>query len=329
MPASAFSRDILGSLESFVTVDADWHLTFINEAAGRLANVRPDEALGGDFWELAPLDALEQAADSLREAMRERTSAAFDVIGPKQGSHFHCKAYPMADGGLALYVRDVTERVRGEEALRTLEVEHVAREAAQLERERLARDLHDSVTQALFAANLKAEALGLALDDDQRAAPLVEQLQRLTRGALAQMRTLLIELRDGSMADVPLEQLLVNLVEAAQSRAAVEVHLDMRGDVRAPAALHVTVYRVTQEALNNVVRHSQASSAWVEVELAEHAVRLVVRDDGRGFEPGPLDSTHLGLKSMRERAEEVGAELRLVTAPGQGTQVFLDWPDAG
>jgi PAS domain S-box-containing protein len=320
-----FLESILGSLESFVTVDADWRFTFINAAAGRLANMQPEETLGKDFWELAPLDALEQAAAPLRKAMHERASVEFDVVGPDDRSHFHCKAHPLADGGLAVYVRDVTEGMRAEQALRALE----ALKAAQLERDRLGRDLHDSVSQALFAANLKAEALGLMLEHDENASALVEQLQRLNRGALAEMRTMLIELREGGVDEVPVDQLLRNAVETAQSRAPIDVRLDIRGDAPLPTLLHIAIYRVTQEALNNVARHSRASNARVDLELAANEVHLVVADDGRGFEPALLDATHRGLKSMRERAAEAGAELRLVSEPGRGTQVLLDWRGGG
>ena len=253
--------------------------------------------------------------------MHERASVEFDVVGPDDRSHFHCKAHPLADGGLAVYVRDVTERMRAAETLRTLE----AAKAAQQVRDRLARDLHDSVTQSLFAANLKAEALGLALESDERAGPLLEQLQRLNRGALAEMRTLLIELRGADLEQIPLRQLLRNVVESAESRTSIDVHLDVRGDAELPAELHTAVYRVAQEALNNVVRHSRASTAHVDVDLATGEAHLVVSDDGCGFEPGAHDPTHMGLRSMRERAAESGAELRLITEPGQGTKVLLDW----
>ena len=121
------------------------------------------------------------------------------------------------------------ERARAEAALR----ERAAEQAAQTERNRIARDLHDSVTQSLFAANLKAEALALALEGDERGGALIEQLQRLNRGALAQMRTLLIELRGADLEQIPLRQLLRNVVESAESRAPVDVHLDVRGDGRA------------------------------------------------------------------------------------------------
>ena len=214
------------------------------------------------------------------------------------------------------------DRDRAERELRRREAEA----AAQDERGRLARDLHDSVTQALFAASLKAEAL--TTSDEQVStgvAETIEQVRRLNRGALAQMRTMLLELRGDRIEDVPLRQLLQNLVETAESRAAVSVSLAMAGEPRIPCDLHVMLYRVAQEALNNVARHSRASHATVELEAEDGHVALLIDDDGCGFEPGEFGPTHLGLRSMRERAEEAGAELRIVSAPGEGTLVTLEW----
>jgi PAS domain S-box-containing protein len=207
-----------------------------------------------------------------------------------------------------------------------LEIATKIEQAAQKERSRLAGDLHDSVTQALFAASLKAEALAV----DQESLPdgtvkVAEDVRRLSRGALAQMRTLLLELRGDPLEDVPIAQLLRHLVEATQGRTSVDVQLTMRGDAPLAPALHVAIYRVAQEALNNVARHAGASKAWVDLDMEPGDVHLLVGDDGRGYEPSDFDPSHLGLRLMRERAEEAGAELSIVTELGGGTVVTLDW----
>jgi PAS domain S-box-containing protein len=192
------------------------------------------------------------------------------------------------------------------------------------ERNRLARDLHDSITQALFAAALKAEALLQSGDIPESSVDAVEGVRRLTRGALAQMRTMLLELRAESPEDVPIEQLLRNVAEATEGRANIVVAVDVRGDRGLPQALHAAVYRVTQEALNNVARHSGARRASVVLQIEERRVRLLISDDGRGFQLAEVAPTHLGMRSMRERAAEVGAELRVVSAPGEGTLIIMD-----
>ncbi len=222
--------------------------------------------------------------------------------------------------GVAPVIREAFDRRRAEEDLRTNEL-HAA---AQRERNRLARDLHDSVTQALFAATMKSEALTLNAGLPTQAEDTVEEVRRLTRGALAQMRTLLLELRGDPLEKVPLRQLLRHLVEATESRTSTEVRLTIRGQ-SPPPELHTPVYRIVQEALNNIVRHAGAAGAWVLLDLHDTVVRLEVGDDGVGFDPDRVDAGHLGLRSMRERAVEAGGTLQLHTAQGEGTRVLAEW----
>jgi PAS domain S-box-containing protein len=219
-------------------------------------------------------------------------------------------------------LRDITERKQAEEAETAAQMKQAALE----ERSRLARDLHDSVTQALFAATLKAEALMLPDDSlPNGAARVAEEVRRLNRGALAQMRTLLLELRGDPLEDVPIAQLLRHLVQAAEGRASTDVRLSIRGEAQLPPAVQVATYRIAQEALNNVTRHAAASQAWVDLEREPHAVHLVVGDDGCGFEPSDFDPTHMGVRSMRERAEQTAAQFEIATELGRGTVVTVDW----
>ena len=218
---------------------------------------------------------------------------------------------------------DVTEHRRADQLL----LERGAEKAAQAERNRLARDLHDSVTQALFAASLKAEALTLSGDRfTPETARTIEELRRLSRGALAQMRTMLLELRSEPLERVPLRQLLRNLAETAESRASITVAVTVRGEVQPPPDVHVALYRIAEEALNNVARHARAKTAWVELDLGDEDVRLVVGDDGTGFGPEAVDVSHLGMRTMQERADEVRARLNVRAGRDKGTVVEVVWP---
>lgn len=298
----------------------DYRFLEANPAFEMLTGLRVDEILGRTVLEVLP---------DLEHSWIERYGAValggeaieFEDSSASLGRDYLVVAYSPEPGRFAVIFTDVTERHAAERALR--ESERAA--AAQQERSRLARDLHDSITQALFAAALKAEALTQDEAIPAGSAETAEQVRRLTRGALAQMRTLLLELRAQSLEEVPIEQLLRNVAEATEGRADVAVTVTLRGDGAPPPELHTAIYRVAQEALNNVVRHSGATSAYVELVSGPGRVRLLVRDDGCGFEPGPLPSAHYGLRSMRERAAEVGGELRLVSAPGEGTLVTLEW----
>lgn len=208
------------------------------------------------------------------------------------------------------------------EALREREAERAARE----ERARIARDLHDSVTQCLFAATLRAEALTIAAGDQAPAlTTAAEDVRRLDRGALAQMRLLLLELRAEPLEELPLEQLLTQLVEATRGQVSTDVRLEVHGAAHLPGAVHEALFRITQAALNNVAQHAKASTAWVVLEPADSEVRLEVGDDGVGFDLAAARPAGLGLRSMRERAEEAGADLRLASEEGHGTRVRVTW----
>ncbi len=217
------------------------------------------------------------------------------------------------------------------------------------ERSRLARELHDAVTQTLFSASLIAEALPSSWDiDPGEGQQLLKELQQLTRGALAEMRTLLLELRPTALVEASLVDLLRQLGEAATGRMGVPVEVAAEGTCVLPPGVQVTLYRIAQEAMNNVVKHARASQVVVrlrcmplppgprDVSDGEHSlplreevprqrVELCIRDDGRGFEPGEATPDHLGLGIMHERAEAIGAELTVESEPGMGTQVIAVW----
>jgi len=208
------------------------------------------------------------------------------------------------------------------------------RAAVMEERSRLARDLHDAVTQTLFSASLIAEAVPASWEmDQQEGRQLLRELQQLTRGALAEMRTLLLELRPAVLIETSISDLLHQLGEAAAGRAGVPVSVEVSGDCVLPPDVHVSLYRIAQEALNNVVKHARASKVQLHLYCAAthdgggREVELEIRDDGRGFDPGRVAPDHLGLGIMRERAETIGAHLEIETVAGSGTRVRLSWRD--
>jgi PAS domain S-box-containing protein len=218
--------------------------------------------------------------------------------------------------------------------------EQVRQTAATVERNRLARDLHDSVTQALFSASLVAEVLPQVWQrDPEEAQQGLEELRHLTRGALAEMRTLLLELRPRALLETRLDDLLRQLTEAITSRAQISARLHIEPSPLLPPDVHVTFYRVTQEALHNTVKHAGANRVTVSLQASppptprrddswQGQLELLVTDDGHGFNSGQTDPNRLGLRIMHERAASVGARLTIESQPGQGTQVILIWQSA-
>jgi signal transduction histidine kinase len=204
------------------------------------------------------------------------------------------------------------------------------------ERNRLARDLHDSVTQVLFSASLVAEVLPRIWQrDPDKALRSLEELRLLTRGALAEMRTMLLELRPTAVSKTQLEDLLAQLTEAITSRSKLPFQLYIERIPTLPQEVHTSFYRIAQESLNNVVKHAQASQVSISLSATpsildssedwKGKVIMTIRDDGRGYSLQNGQTEHLGLEIMRERAAIIGASLLIDSQPGKGTEVTLVW----
>jgi GAF domain-containing protein len=208
--------------------------------------------------------------------------------------------------------------------------EQSRRLAVSEERNRLARELHDSVTHSLFSITLIAQALPRILErDPARARERIERLTELGRSALTEMRALIFELRPATLDEEGLAVALTKHVEAFEAREGMPVELTISGEHRPSAAVEETVFRVAQEALNNVAKHARATRAVVHLALDERAVELAVTDDGRGFDPVATRQNpgrSLGMTSMAERAMLVGGVCTVESAPGAGTTLRLRVP---
>jgi PAS domain S-box-containing protein len=196
------------------------------------------------------------------------------------------------------------------------------------ERQRLARDLHDAVSQTLFSANIIAEALPRIWDrDPESVRRRLPQLHRLTSGALAEMRTLLLELRPTALVDVELGELLQLAVDAFSGRTRTVLSLALVGQRRLPAEVQVALYRMAQEALNNVAKHARATEATIHLHNEPDRVELRIRDNGQGFDPSRVPPGCMGLSILRERARTIGATLQVSSQPGDGTEIVIVWTE--
>ena len=197
------------------------------------------------------------------------------------------------------------------------------------ERNRLARDLHDSVTQTLFTASVLAEATPRIWDKDQGIARQnMDKLGVLIRGALAEMRSMLIELRSGELENQTLDQLLVTLVDAARARTHAIINLSMMDISQLPKNVVLTFYRIAREALNNAIIHAEAIQINVALLAGPGRVELNIQDDGCGFDPHAVPAGHLGIEIMFERVAEIGGEMQIHSKPDQGTNIIVTWPSS-
>ena len=218
--------------------------------------------------------------------------------------------------------QEIEQRTRVEKEL----AEKAAEEAVAADRTRLARDLHDAVTQTLFSASLTAEVLPDLWDMDvEEAKRSTEELRQLTRGALAEMRTLLLELRPAALTQTRLNDLIKQLCEAFIGRSRLPITLNTTGERNLPPEVQIAFYRVAQESLNNVFKYARATQVDVNLALSPNNVQFEVCDNGVGFDMATSKPTSLGMRIMRERAESIGADLQITSEPGKGTCVAMTW----
>jgi PAS domain S-box-containing protein len=244
-----------------------------------------------------------------------------EVYGAMSFFYQHSRDFSPEEMSLAMTLADQSALAIENARLRV----QAERSAAAAERSRLARDLHDAVTQTLFSSSLIADVLPrIWKKSPEQGMERLQELRELTRGALAEMRTLLLELRPSALTDADMTELLRQLAESITGRARVPVDVTIEGDCDLPVDVKVALYRIAQESLNNVAKHAGATHATVRM-VCGNEVSLEIVDDGLGFDVDSVPPDSLGLGIMRERAKEIDAELSVDSEIGEGTKVHVQW----
>jgi signal transduction histidine kinase len=195
------------------------------------------------------------------------------------------------------------------------------------ERQRLARELHDSVTQALYSVNLYAEAARMALSagKPEIAGENLQELRNMAREAMLDMRMLIFELHPPALEEEGLASALQARLEAVEARSGLQTEFHIKGEMRLPLLVEEELYRIAQEALTNAVKHARAQKVIVRLLAGGDYFRLEVQDDGRGFDPAAAEqSGGLGLRSIEERVQRINGELTIDSRPGEGTTLKIE-----
>jgi PAS domain S-box-containing protein len=317
-------------------MDKQGKVTFFNSFAEKFFGYKESEILGKSV--LGTIVPLRDSSDRDLEAMID------DVIRNPQ-NYLHNENENMRRNGERVWIVwtnqplfdengnlreilcvgiDQTEQKTNEAML----TQRARQQAVMEERNRLARDLHDAVSQTIFSASLISEVLPRLWErNENEGKKRLEEVRQLTRGALAEMRTLLLELRPDSLVEAEIDYLFKQLGESITGRCRMPVTVSVTGRCAIPVEVKIALYRIAQEALNNVAKHSNAGQAVVRLACRTGGVTLYVSDNGKGFSTRSVPANSLGLNIMKERAREIGASLTIRSGTGEGTVVKTIWKD--
>ena len=209
----------------------------------------------------------------------------------------------------------------------SLLIDRVQAQASQQERQRLARELHDSVAQALYGITLGAKtAKGWLERDPNKVRESLDYAIQLAEGGTAEMKALLFSLREDALDEGGLCEALTRLAHAMKVRYGLTIHTELPEEPQLPAAKKHAVYRIAQEATHNAVKHARASEMSMVLRSSQLGWVMDIQDNGKGFDLSEIAGGTLGLKSMRERAEFLAGSITVSSHPGQGTRIHLEFP---
>ena len=303
--------DVVGRLAVIVQA-GQAHLTWASPSAPGGGNVVDVQ------WAVPRLAAETPGGEQLHEITKVLTGGE-DSTGSltirRHGSQPFSDQERRLVGLMAEYLGSFVQRLQLETRLVNSAVDH--------ERERIARDLHDSLSQTLYAAAFNAEALSLTVTtDSDLAAESAVKIRIMVLSALAEIRTLLFELQP---TETSLAELIKTLCMSLEEIYGMRIQLSIVGDgPPVPPRPKLAMYRIGQEALNNAFRHSGAEGIHVTLGIDDHGARITVSDDGVGFDVDAISTGH-GLRNIRERAGEVGASIDITSSTASGTALSATW----
>ncbi|TML00613.1 MAG: PAS domain S-box protein [Actinobacteria bacterium] len=340
-----FRSLVHNSSDPITVLDESGRVQYQSASAEHVLGVPSSELLGSNITELIHPGDVATMAGAIADLLQHQNSVSRVEyrLGRGDGAWRNVESAMtnlMSDPtvrGLVLNTRDMTERHESEEKLRTLQAERSSLleqtvQATELERKRVAAELHDGPVQHLTAFDVKLESLRdrVAREDAEGAGRLVDQLQGQVRNEISELRKMMTELRPPMLDERGLSAALSEHLASIERDADLVCSLecDLRG--RLDPAQEVILYRVAQEAMANVLKHARAKRVWISLRENDGRIGLQVRDDGVGFDPSSISTSpmngHFGLLAMRERVEMAGGSWTVTTSGGAGTIIRADLP---
>jgi PAS domain S-box-containing protein len=310
------------SPESALLVDTLGRVLAANEVAALRLQTTVSRLIGTAATDLFPPQLAASRSACLEEVVRTGQPVHFE--DERLGMMMDNYIQPICDTSgrvirLAIFGYDVTERKQIEDQR--------ARLAALEERQHLARELHDTLSQNLYGVALGTHTALAMLDTDKtKVVEALDYILALANSGLTELRALIFDLRPESLALEGLVAALTKQSAVVHARNGIETRADLCSEPNAPLEIKEALYRIAQEALHNVVKHAQASRLDLRLYRSSNDIVLEIRDDGVGFDPTTAFPGHLGLRSMDERAAKLGGALAIHSSPGSGTRIHAHFP---
>ena len=336
-----FRTLLMSTPDVILGTDQEGEITFANQAAYGLLGYSQAELIGKNVDQLLPF-AVQDRHHDLRNQFLADPQSRLPAGSGRELTAWHKDGhaipvdirlgYLQTDNNFLVIVvmNDISARKIAEERLRQTQNqlwENQRTVAVIEERQRLARDLHDSVSQSLHSVNLFSETLTstLAKGNSERGLQLAERVQESARQALKEARLMLYQLQPSdSKMEVDLLRDIETRLSSVERRAGVKATVILDGSVDDyPAMWKENLFWITIEALNNALKHAQARTIKIIIRSLTQSLELEIMDDGIGFDAARIHSGGMGLRNMRERAELLGGQLSLKSAPGMGTSVIF------
>ena len=327
---------LIKSVEDYaiITLDIEGIINGWNPGAEKMFGYTASEIIGQNFEILFTPANRKQGipAKEMQRALKTGSAEDERFHLRKDGSRFYVSGvlHPLKDGktkGFVKIARDMTERIKAEKAQRDREILQRLVQAQEDERKRIARDLHDELGQQLTGLRLKLESVRRLREDDEELSAVIDETQIMAKSIDDGVDFLTWELRPSVLDDLGLSSALEKYVREWSDYSGVAAKFigSVNKGIRFAPEIEINLYRIIQEALNNVNKHAKASSADVFLDKRGDSIVLIVEDDGVGFDPenNKTHSKNLGLLGMKERAELIGGTIEIESTLKKGTTVHI------
>jgi PAS domain S-box-containing protein len=314
--------------EVIYATDAEGLVTYVSPGIESIIGVPPEDVVGELFTKFIAPEDLDRVTDNVEDIMSGKTLGTTEYKLPTDSGEIRwirVSSQLIKEGdqitGLQGVLTDTTDLKQIEEELEKM--------AVLAERQRLAREIHDSLTQTLYSINLFSNATQQALSAGKvdEVSKHARQIQELSQDALADMRLLIFELQPPIIEETGLADAVRRRLELVESRAGFNTNIRVVSERPLPTLVESNLYAIAMEALNNTLKHAEAQQISVVINFGEKLVSIAITDDGKGFEPDSSDETRgFGLRSIEERVESINGILSIESSLGEGTTVRVEVP---